>query len=241
MSTMPNVPDRSSVLDIALALATAAVLAWGVLVLDWSPFIVMALFWVENVVIGIFNLLKMLFAGARLGWAGLLGAIAVGAFFTVHYGLFTLVHGAFVVMLFGGSEITRGVATSGLLAPIGAMLKTLLTQREGWVAIGAIAAVHANATIQWLLRTRELPPPIKDLMVAPYGRILILHVTLIAGGFLMQAFGAPRAGALLLIGLKLAYDLRAVRRDRQLEGDDEAARRMRQLLVIGRRRLDGRP
>jgi uncharacterized protein DUF6498 len=225
-------------LDVALALATAAVLAWGVLGLNWSPFIVMALFWVENVVIGVFNLVRMFFTGARLGWFGVLGAIAVGAFFTVHYGLFTLVHGVFVVMLFGGPELATA---SSLFAPVGAMLKTLLAQREGWLAIGAIAAVHANATIQWLLRTRELPPPIKDLMTAPYGRIVILHVTLIASGFLIQALGAPRAGALLLIGLKLAYDLNAIRRERNRADEDEAATRIRRLLVIGRRRLDERP
>jgi hypothetical protein len=236
-----NGEQAARALDLALALATAAVLAWGVLFLGWSPFIVMALFWVENVVVGAFNLVRMLVTGARLGWAGVLGAIAVGAFFTVHYGLFTLVHGVFVVMLFGGGEVTRAGATSGLFAPVGAMLKALLAQREGWLAILAIVALHANATIQWLLRTRELPPPIKDLMTAPYGRIVILHVTLIASGFLVQALGAPRAGALLLIALKLAYDLNALRRERQRAGEDEAANKVRRLLVIGRRRLDERP
>ena len=32
-------------LDVALALAGAAVIAWGVLALGWSPFFVMLLFW----------------------------------------------------------------------------------------------------------------------------------------------------------------------------------------------------
>ena len=61
---------------------------------------------------------------------------------------------------------------------------------------------------------REAPPPLKELMGAPYGRIMILHVTLIASGFLVQALGSPVAGALLLVGLKLAYDLVTLRRDR---------------------------
>lgn len=228
-------------LDLALALAAAAVLAWGVLASGWSPFIVMALFWVENAVIGVLNLVRMVLTGARLGWVGVLGAVAVGAFFTVHYGLFTLVHGVFVVMLFGGPELAREGANSGLFSPVSAMLKALLAQREGWLALGAIVALQANATIQWLLRTRELPPPIRDLMTAPYGRIVILHVTLIASGFLVQALGAPRAGALLLIGLKLAYDLNTIRRERRHDGEDEAANKMRRLLVTGRRRLDERP
>jgi hypothetical protein len=223
--------------DAVLALGTAAALAWGVLQLGWSPFIVMALFWLENAVIGLFNLIRML-ATARLGVAGVVGAVALGAFFTVHYGLFTVAHGVFVVMLFG--QDGAAAAKSGLFAPVGSLVKALLAQREAVVAVAAIVLLHANATVRWLLRTRELPPPIKELMTAPYGRIISLHVTLIASGFLVQALGAPTAGALLLVGLKLAYDLRTLRRESDGDGDHEAAVKARRLLVIGRRRLDGR-
>jgi hypothetical protein len=63
---------------------------------------------------------------------------------------------------------------------------------------------------------------LKELMGAPYGRIMILHVTLIASGFLVQALQSPVAGALLLVGLKLAYDLVTLRRDRTKEQDQDA-------------------
>ena len=59
-------------------------------------------------------------------------------------------------------------------------------------------------------------------MGAPYGRIMILHVTLIASGFLVQALKSPVAGALLLVGLKLAYDLVTLRRDQAKEQDPVA-------------------
>jgi hypothetical protein len=59
-------------------------------------------------------------------------------------------------------------------------------------------------------------------MSAPYGRIMILHVTLIASGFLVQALRSPVAGALLLVGLKLAYDLVTLERDRKTEQEREA-------------------
>jgi len=65
----------------------------------------MALFWFENVVIGGFNVLRMLISGVRMGGAGIVGALFMSAFFTVHYGLFTAVHGVFVVMLFGMPEL----------------------------------------------------------------------------------------------------------------------------------------
>jgi hypothetical protein len=209
--------------DLALALATAAVIAWGVLALGWSPFVVMALFWFENVVIGGFNVAKMLATGLRLGAAGLLGAVALSAFFTVHYGLFTAVHGMFVVLLFGGAEVGRGAMDGGLAGPLAAMVDHLFAERDGWLAVAAILLVHLSGFVQWLARTRELPPPLKDLMGAPYGRIMILHVTLIASGFLVQALQAPVAGALLLVGLKLAYDLVTLGRDRE-KGQEEEAR-----------------
>jgi Family of unknown function (DUF6498) len=205
--------------DLALALATAAVIAWGVLVLGWSPFVVMLLFWFENVVIGVFNVAKMLATGLRLGAAGLLGGVALSAFFTVHYGIFTAVHGMFVVLLFGGAEVSRGAMDGGLTGPIAAMVDYLFAERDGWLAVLAIVLVHLSGFVQWLARTREAPPPLKELMGAPYGRIMILHVTLIASGFLVQALQSPVAGALLLVGLKLAYDLVTLRRDRTKEQD----------------------
>ena len=208
--------------DLALALATAAVIAWGVLVLGWSPFVVLLLFWAENVVIGAFNVAKMLATGLRLGAAGLLGSVALSAFFTVHYGLFTAVHGMFVVLLFGGAEAGRGAMDGGLAGPLAAMADRLFAERDGWLAVAAIVLVHLSGFVQWLARTRDAPPPLKELMGAPYGRIVVLHVTLIASGFLVQALKAPVAGALLLVGLKLAYDLVTLGRDRKKEQEQEA-------------------
>jgi hypothetical protein len=195
-----------------------------VLALGWSPFVVMLLFWLENVVIGVFNVAKMLTTGLRLGPAGLLGGVALSAFFTVHYGMFTAVHGMFVVLLFGGAEIGRGAMDGGLAGPLVAMADYLFAARDGWLAVLAIVLVHLSGFVQWLARTREAPPPLKELMGAPYGRIMVLHVTLIASGFLVQALGSPVAGALLLVGLKLAYDLVTLRRDRaQEQGPDARA------------------
>ncbi|MBC8118968.1 MAG: hypothetical protein H7X75_05255 [Burkholderiaceae bacterium] len=47
-------------------------------------------------------------------------------------------------------------------------------------------------------------------MFAPYGRIVILHVTVIASGVLVAMLKMPVLGALLLVGLKLAFDVVAV-------------------------------
>lgn len=199
-------------IDAALAVASALVIAWGVLALGWPVFFVMALFWFENVVIGGFNVLRMLLSGLRSGGAGILAALAMAAFFTLHYGMFTAVHGAFVVALFGVPELGRDAMNGGLAAPALRMVESLMADRAGWLAMLAVVAVQAVAFVQWSIATRASPTPLKELMGAPYGRIMVLHVSLIAGAFLLQAFRSPVAGVLLLIALKLAYDLMALGR-----------------------------
>jgi hypothetical protein len=199
-------------IDAALAVASALVIAWGVLALGWPVFFVMALFWFENVVIGGFNVLRMLLSGLRSGGAGILAALAMAAFFTLHYGMFTAVHGAFVVALFGVPELGRDAMNGGLAAPALRMVESLMADRAGWLAMLAVVAVQAVAFVQWSIATRASPTPLKELMGAPYGRIMVLHVSLIAGAFLLQAFKSPVAGVLLLVALKLAYDLMALGR-----------------------------
>jgi hypothetical protein len=45
-------------------------------------------------------------------------------------------------------------------------------------------------------------------MQQPYGRIVVLHLTILGGGFLMLALHSPAVGLLLLVALKTALDLR---------------------------------
>jgi hypothetical protein len=220
-------------IDAALAVASALVIAWGVLALGWPVFFVMALFWFENVVIGGFNVLRMLLSGLRSGGAGILAALAMAAFFTLHYGMFTAVHGAFVVALFGVPELGRDAMNGGLAAPALRMVESLMADRAGWLAMLAVVAVQAVAFVQWSIATRASPTPLKELMGAPYGRIMVLHVSLIAGAFLLQAFRSPVAGVLLLIALKLAYDLMALGRAPRQQAPSAEPR----LLATARRSL----
>jgi len=72
---------------------------FGVLFLGWTIGVVMLIFWLENVVIGLFNVLRML-VSRKDGIANHLSKVFVVPFFVVHYGIFTAVHGMFVITLF---------------------------------------------------------------------------------------------------------------------------------------------
>lgn len=194
-------------IDIALAVAATVIVAYGVLVLGWSVFVVIALFWFENVIIGVFNVAKMLTSGVRLGSYGLIAVLALATLFTVHYGMFTVGHGALVVTLFGQTEL--GGSPRGLFAPLGRMLDYLLADRDGWFAAAGITLLQAAAFCRWWGATRAQPAPLPALMFAPYGRIIILHVTIIVSGILVAMLKLPVLGALLLVALKLAFDIAA--------------------------------
>ena len=119
----------------------------------------MALFWFENVVIGGLNVMRMLVSGVRMGGAGVFGALFTGAFFTVHYGLFTLVHGMFVVMLFGLPDTGARGHGRRSTGPLMRMLERLTADRGAWLAMLAIVAVQAANFVQWALLRANGPRP----------------------------------------------------------------------------------
>lgn len=169
--------------------------------LGWEVFPLLLLFWFENVVIGGFNVLRMLSAkpGDPLAWIARFFLIP---FFVVHYGMFTAVHGAFVFALFGGGEYEF----SGLvdLKVIGQALS------ENQVALVALALVlsHGFSFVWNYLRGGEYRETnLQKLMMQPYGRIVVLHVVVLFGGFLVLSLGSPTAGLLVLIALKVGLDV----------------------------------
>src|SRR5438445_6888103 len=83
----------------ALLLANAFPIA-GVLFLGWTVFPLVLLYWLENVVVGGFNVAKMLLAQPRqpVYW---LGKAFLIPFFIVHFGGFTYIHGVLVMAFFG--------------------------------------------------------------------------------------------------------------------------------------------
>src|SRR5687767_8576128 len=91
----PDLPAEKPVSAWVLIAANVVPLV-GVLFWGWDVFPLLLLFWVENVVIGALNVLKMLLADPEDAalWAGKLFMVP---FFCVHYGIFTSVHGAFVL------------------------------------------------------------------------------------------------------------------------------------------------
>jgi len=188
------------------AVGSAAVMAVGVIAFDWPTFTVLAFYWLENVIIGGFTALRLLAAGART--ARYVESLVATVFFSVHYGLFCLVHGVFVATLFGGIHTMGGIADPVLL-----MVGRVAGDRIGLLVV--LAMIVAAALDAWRAAATldaDDAKAIRAIMTEPYGRIVVLHLVLIGGGFLMVALQLPSLAALLLVAFKLAYDLGRLRR-----------------------------
>jgi hypothetical protein len=167
----------------------------GVLFFGWSVFSVMVLFWAENVVIGILNVARMLTLYIRRGDRAALGT---AGFFAMHYGIFTAVHGAFVFVLFGPDGTAGGGDPEAYRAIFFALL--------------ALTGSHLLSFFVNYIGGREYEVvTVDELMLAPYGRVVALHVTILIGAFLVEALGQPVAALVLLVLIKIGVDVVAHR------------------------------
>jgi len=196
-----NAADFKKISVIAIIL-TNLVPIYGVLFMGWQVFPVMFLFWIENVIIGVSNVFTML-ASAPGNFGQWVGKLFLIPFFCVHYGMFTLVHGILILTFFGGfnqpgtvmpgfSDVFRLVGT---LQIGGAVLALVLSHTISFITNYIGNGEYKTATLQ-------------ELMVQPYGRVIILHLTILIGGFLVMALGSPIVGLIILIVLKTFIDLK---------------------------------
>jgi len=177
----------------------------GVFYFGWTVYEILLLFWAENLIIGFYTVMRFVTVYRRTGDGS---ALWLAPFFCVHYGLFTLVHGAFVVAMFRPDTHDGGQA-SGL-----------------WLPLLALLASHGASYVMHFIGNREYrDKTARDLMGAPYRRVMILHVTIIAGGFVVTWLGQPIHALALLVVLKIVIDLATHRAEHRREREAERRER----------------
>jgi len=171
----------------------------GVLFLHWDIFSIMLIYWLENIVIGFYNIGKIYKAERPIKIVEMIKnnnqsaskdlRLFVIFFFIVHFGMFTFGHGVFVFALFGGGESINYPA--------------LLT--------GAISLFvsHGISYYENYLGKKEYKELSSfDAMMLPYKRVVILHITIIASAFFIQLLGAKYMAVVVLVLIKIIVDLR---------------------------------
>lgn len=181
----------------------------GVLWLGWDLLLILAMYWAENGVVGVINVVKILTArgtGAPSGSWSVNGRpitsmtrVGTAGFFSMHYGIFWVVHGVFIFMFV---PAMTGDLGGEFLPSTGIDLRVL--------ALGTAGLAVSHGVSFWtnyIGRKEYLGLSPAQLMVQPYGRLVILHLTIILGAFVSISLGTPIGSLLVLVVLKIALDL----------------------------------
>jgi len=208
--------SKKDLLDIPVIslIAANAIPVWGVLFLGWDAFYIVLLYWTENLAIGFYNVLKIAFAGVSQP-AAHLGKLFLIPFFIVHYGGFMAVHGFFVLALFHkGQGPPMGKMDWPCFLVFVQMLFNVVKYMYSVIppqvrfAVLALFISHGVSFVQnYLLKGEYATARPEKLMSSPYGRIVVMHIAILAGGFLTMAIGSPAPLLVVLVVLKTILDV----------------------------------
>jgi hypothetical protein len=210
--------DRTSLAFLIGANGLALV---GVLGFGWDAGVLLVLYWAENLVVGGFNLLKMAIAPMPAP-AAHAGKLFMLPFFTLHYGGFCAGHGIFVYTFARGLSNINGAAifpSGGTDWPGPLVFVQLLVNIIGTIwntygdriglAVLALVVSHGTSFVENHLMGGEFRTrTIQRLMMAPYGRIMLLHTVLLCGALPVMLLGSPWPLVALLVAGKTIMDVK---------------------------------
>lgn len=173
----------------------------------WNLQEMIAIYWMQSVIIGFFHFFRMLLLrsfctegftsnGTRVA-ENAAGKWSTAIFFAVHYGIFHLVYGIFLLgFVVSGAEVEGEAAgfKPGNEGPLG----------MNWFAFSVLTFFigHAYSFYQNVRADRERRPNLGMMMFFPYVRILPMHLTILLG---LQA-EAKVYSLLLFLSLKTVAD-----------------------------------
>jgi hypothetical protein len=200
--------------SLAVLVVANLIPLFGVLLLGWDVRTVQILYWVENGVVGLLNIPKILFAaGPRTSvvaaWLREAGNVVQAIFFVFNYGFFWVIHGIFVVVLTG--LFTR-TGFFGFPDPF----KAVLSEPGLWVAAIALLLGHgADLIVNYFGRGEYRTTSAVTQTFEPYPRMIALHVTIVFGGLAIAVVGQPVALVALLVIVKTVLDVSLYLRQRR--------------------------
>jgi len=183
---------------VSLAVDLAPV--WAVFVFGWTATPLVALYWLENIVLGVFTILRMI-GTALSSVVSLAMALFMVPFFFFHYGIFCFVHGIFVRVFAGGGD-------GGEFEPVSLINWAIGTAPE---MVGFVAAIAGVSLLYYVFDFlgrgdyKTSNPQVE--MFSPYGRIVTLHVAIILGAGVAFSLDEPLAGVLLLIFIRVVFGI----------------------------------
>ena len=205
----------SSLPLVSLLIANILPMA-GVLFFGWDAFAIVLLYWAENLVIGFYNILKMAFSAVP-NPAMHFGKFFMIPFFMIHYGGFTALHGLFVLIMFKqdtGDSFLNGhpwpcfFVFLQLLFNVIAKTLSIIPPNMLYAICGLLVSHGISFGYNYLYKGEYRQKSLQALMGEPYGRIIVMHIAIIAGAFLTMSMDSPVGILVMLVILKTAFDVK---------------------------------
>lgn len=214
-STNRAVTGRQVPLNLSVTFLIAANLIplFGAIFWHWQVFEIVLLYWVENIIVGLVNAVRLMcIRDASTGPLKHLANVFQTGFFLVHYGLFTVVHGVFVFALLGGGFGGERHETD---------LYYLFHQLK-WAILALVVSHTISFFFNFLGKKEYLKRTLNEQMMAPYPRMVALHIAIVFGAFAVQALGQPVVLLAILVIGKTAVDWRLHVRSHRKVAEKEA-------------------
>lgn len=184
--------------------------AFCVLFFGWSALVLLLLYWAENVVIGVVNILRMGVTAVAGGAVGIAMGLMIIPFFALHYGGFCAGHGLFTVAVAGGAF--QGAD------PLEQAKAVWADKWDYAIPLAAIIAYQLGDFVRWFRAGEWKGVDVGTQMGEPYGRIIVLHIALIIGAIPVIMLGQPAAAVALLAILKTFFEtMTTVKRQQKLK------------------------
>jgi len=188
----------------------------GTIFFRWDVSFIVLLYWLENLIVGFYNILKM--ATLKMtDKAGHLQKLFIIPFFCVHYGGFCAIHGVFLTAFFKIGTETLSFTGSGdwwgpliflqLLFSVIAKLWASRPPEMIWAVLGLFISHGISFVENYLLGGEYKKKDLRKLMHLPYQRIVVMHIAILASGIFVMQLDSPLPLMIILISLKILFDL----------------------------------
>ena len=159
----------------------------------WDLQRVIVLYWLENGVIGLWHILRMMTAQR----SALLLRLLESGFFCIHYGIFFFVHGMFVMLMLKLPVNIGNPLSLWHAIPRGSLVILML-----------LVCSHGYSTWWHYFHGGEYRNVRSgDLLMRPYARVIVLHLAILGTGFIALQSDAPRVMLVVLVVLKTVVDM----------------------------------
>ncbi len=211
----------------------------GIFLFDWDVRFIVLLYWIENLIAGFYNILKMAILKMDQA-ADNLGKLFIIPFFCIHYGGFCAVHGFFLMHFFkigtGSSPFDNGYHWLGpliflqLLFSVIAKIWASKPPEMIWAVIGLTISHGISFVENYILGQEYKTSSLKKLMHQPYQRIIIMHIAILAGGIFVMQLDSPLPLMIILVLLKITVDLYLHKKSHEVKPQKTKKGKDRQIL-----------